>query len=104
MWYIKGKLKHYTMRHYPVQIEAIIKNEDISIIDEYSNIIFDFIKSINYRVQGEGKAYMFQDCLEIKYRFSYKNAVKFMKLLQDLGYNFEIGFFDKVVNCIPVYK
>ncbi|MGA1049559.1 MAG: hypothetical protein ACO3UU_16265 [Minisyncoccia bacterium] len=92
------------MKHYPVQIEAIIKDEDISIIDKYSDIIFDFIKSINYKVQGEGKVYIFQDCLEIKYRFSYINAVKFMKLLQDLGYNFEIRFFVKVVNEIPIYE
>jgi hypothetical protein len=84
------------MRHYPVQIKTIINNKD-------NPIIFNFIKSIGYKIQGEGE-YDKNVPHFIEYRFSYTNSVKFMKLLQDLGYNFEIGFFVKVVNKIPIYK
>ena len=84
------------MRHYPVQIKAIIKNED-------NNIIQDFIKSINYKIIGKGE-YDKNKPHFIQYTFSYTNSVKFMRLLQDLGYNFEIRFFDKVVNGRAIYK
>jgi hypothetical protein len=84
------------MKHYPVQITTTIENK-------HNNIIQDFIKSINYKIRGKG-SYDENKPHFIQYTFSYTNSVKFMRLLQDLGYNFEIGFFDKVVNCIPVYK
>jgi len=84
------------MKHYPVQITTIIENKD-------NPIIFNFIKSIGYKIQGEGE-YDKNVHHFIEYRFSYTNSVKFMRLLQDLGYNFKIGFFDKVVNGIAIYK
>jgi len=84
------------MKHYPVQITTTIENKD-------NDIIKDFIKSINYKTTGKGLYYENMPHF-IQYTFSYTNAVKFMKLLQDLGYNFEIGFFVKVVNEIPIYE
>jgi hypothetical protein len=86
------------MKHYPVQIKTTINNKD-------NPIIFDFIKSIDYKIQGEGEGEYDKNVPHfIKYTFSYTNSVKFMRLLQDLGYNFEIGFFDKVVNGRAIYK
>ncbi len=84
------------MKFYPVQITTTIENKD-------NDIIGDFIKSINYKIIGKGE-YDKNKPHFIQYTFSYTNSVKFMRLLQDLGYNFEIGFFDKVVNGIAIYK
>ncbi|MGA1050643.1 MAG: hypothetical protein ACO3TG_04050 [Minisyncoccia bacterium] len=84
------------MRHYPVQITTTIENKD-------NNILVDFIKSINYKIYGKGE-YDKNKPHFIQYTFSYTNSVKFMRLLQDLGYNFKIEFFDKVVNGIAIYK
>jgi hypothetical protein len=84
------------MKPYPVQITTTIENKD-------NPIIQDFIKSINYKIIGRGE-YDKNKPHFIKYTFSYTNSVKFMRLLQDLGYNFEIGFFDKVVNGRAIYK
>ena len=72
MWYSGGKLKHYIMRHYPVQIEARIENEDISIIDKYSNIIVDFIKSIIIKYR-ERERYI---CFEIVWRLNIDFHIK----------------------------
>jgi len=84
------------MKPYFVQITTTIENKD-------NDIIKDFIKSINYKTTGKGLYYENMPHF-IQYTFSYKNALKFMRLLQDLGYNFEIGFFDKVVNGRAIYK
>ena len=84
------------MKHYPVQIKTNIQNKD-------NPIIFDFIKSINYKIKGDG--YFEENTPHlIQYRFSYTNSVKFMKLLQNLGYLFEIAFYVKTVNRVPIYE
>jgi hypothetical protein len=84
------------MKHYPVQITTNIQNKD-------NPIIFDFIKSIDYKIKGNGD---FKENTPhfIQYRFSYTNAVKFMKLLENLGYLFEIALYVKTVNGILIYE
>lgn len=84
------------MKHYPVQIKTNIQNKD-------NPIIFDFIKSINYKVIGDGIGDKDKGW-KIVYTFSYTNAVKFMKLLENLGYLFEIALYVKTINGIPIYE
>lgn len=89
------------MKHYPVQIISIIQNKD-------NSIIFDFIKNIDYKIKGDGvygDGVYFEDKPHlIKYTFAYKNAVKFMKLLENLGYSFKIKLYIKTINGIAFYE
>jgi hypothetical protein len=84
------------MKNYPVQIISNIQNKD-------NPIIFDFIKSIGYKTKGEGD-YNEDKPHFIKYTFSYTNAVKFMKLLKNLGYMFEIKLYVKIINGRAIYE
>jgi hypothetical protein len=84
------------MKHYPVQITTNIQNKDTPIIS-------DFIKSIDYKIKGDGVYYEGYPHF-IKYRFSYTNAVRFIKLLEHLGYLFEIALYVKTINGIPIYE
>jgi hypothetical protein len=90
------------MKNYPVQIISTIQNKNVSIRDTFI-IIANFIKSIDYKMKGEGvhsegKPYL------IKYTFSYKNAIKFINLLQDLGYSFEIKLYVKTIKGVAIYE
>jgi hypothetical protein len=84
------------MKHYPVQIISTIKNKD-------NPIISDFIKSIDYKTKGEGD-YNEDKPHFIQYTFSYKNAVKFMKLLENLGYMFKIKLYVKTIKGRAIYE
>lgn len=84
------------MKHYPVQIMSTIQNKDNSIIS-------DFIKSIDYKMKGDGFYYEDKPHL-IMYTFSYTNAVRFMKLLEHLGYSFEIKLYVKTINGVAIYE
>lgn len=84
------------MKHYPVQIMSTIQNKDNSIIS-------DFIKSIDYKIVGKGRSIDDKSHF-IQYTFSYKNAIKFIKLLQDLSYSFEIKLYVKKTSVIPIYE
>ena len=84
------------MKHYPVQIISTIQNKD-------NPIIFDFIKNIDYKIKGEGD-YNKNKPHFIKYTCSYKNAVRFMKLLEHLGYSFEIKLYVKTINGVAIYE
>lgn len=84
------------MKHYPVKIISNIQNKD-------NPIIFDFIKSINYKTKGKGFGLEGHPHF-IKYTFSYTNAVKFMKLLENLGYMFEIKLYVKTIDKVAIYE
>ena len=84
------------MKHYPVQIISTIQNKD-------TPIIFDFIKNIDYKIKGEGD-YDKNKPHFIIYTCSYKNAVKFIKLLQDLGYLFEIKLYVETITGCAIYE
>lgn len=84
------------MKHYPVQIISNIQNKD-------NPIIFDFIKSIDYKIKGEGD-YNEDNPHFIKYTFSYTNTIKFIKLLQDLGYSFDIKLYVKTIKGVAIYE
>ena len=84
------------MKNYPVQIISTIQNKDNSVIS-------DFIKSIDYKIVGKGRSINDKSHF-IQYTFSYKNAIKFIKLLQDLGYSFEIKLYVKKTSVIPIYE
>ena len=84
------------MKNYPVQIISTIQNKD-------GSIIANFIKSIDYKIKGEG-VYSEDKPYLIKYTFSYKNAIKFIKLLQDLDYSFEIKLYVNTINGRAFYE
>jgi hypothetical protein len=84
------------MKNYPVQIISTIKNKD-------NPIISDFIKSINYKIIGNGLSDNYAPHL-IMYTFSHTNAIKFIKLLQDLGYSFKIKLYVKTIKGVAIYE